>query len=60
LEIANDNIDPSKLFAGNIALALDHSDSEAALTGFVIALARNQARIDHMQSMGAANDNTKH
>jgi hypothetical protein len=61
LTISNDNVDASKLFAGNIALALDdHADSDAALSGFVVALARNQARIDHLQSIGAANDNTKH
>jgi hypothetical protein len=58
--VSNDNVDTSKLFAGNIALALDQSDTDAALSGFVIALARNQARIDHLQSIGAANDNTKH
>jgi hypothetical protein len=39
---------------------LDHADVDAALSGFVVAMARNQARIDHLQSIGAANDNTKH
>ena len=58
--VLNDNVDPSKLFAGNIALAMDESDTDAALSGFVVALARNQARIDHLQAIGAANDNTKH
>jgi hypothetical protein len=58
--VLNDNVDPSKLFAGNIALAMDESDTDAALSGFVVALARNQARIDHLQSSEAANDNTKH
>jgi hypothetical protein len=58
--IANDNVDPSKLFAGNVALALDDFDTDAALTGFIVALARNQARIDHLQSIEAANDNAKH
>ena len=56
----NDNINPIQIFAGNIALALDRSDTDVALSGFVVALARNQARIDHLQSIGAANDNTKH
>jgi hypothetical protein len=57
---ANDNIHPAPIFVGNIALALDQADTDAALSGFVVALARNQARIDHLQSMDAANDNTKH
>jgi len=59
---ANNNVDPAKLFAGNIALALDDAETDAALSGFVVALARNQARIDHLQAIatGAANDNTKH
>jgi hypothetical protein len=60
LKTSNNNVDSSKLFAGNIALALDESDTDAALSGFVVALARNQARIDHLQSIGASNDNTKH
>jgi hypothetical protein len=46
LPIANDNINPA--------------DTETALSAFVIALARNQARIDHGHATGAANDNTRH
>jgi hypothetical protein len=46
LPIANDNINAA--------------DTEAALSGFVIALARHQARIDHAHAMGAADDNTRH
>jgi hypothetical protein len=61
LQIANDNVEPIKLYAGSIAaVALDNIGTEEALCGFVVALARNQARIDHLQSTGAANDNTKH
>jgi hypothetical protein len=45
-----------------IATKIDsvQADADAALTGFVIALARNQARIDHLQSIGATNASTKH
>jgi hypothetical protein len=59
IHTANDNIEPAEAFVGNAALALD-VDTDAALSGFVVAMARNQARIDHLQSIGAANDNTKH
>lgn len=58
--VANDNVDSVRLFAGNVALALDRSDVDAALGGFVVAMARNQARIDHLQAIGVTNDNTKH
>ncbi|MDH2341531.1 hypothetical protein [Bradyrhizobium sp. SSUT77] len=57
---ANDRFETAGMFAGNVALALDDADTEAALNGFIIALARNQARIDHLEAMGAANDNTRH
>lgn len=56
---ANDGLEPGKMFARNIALALGDADTNAALSDFVIALARNQARIDHVEAIGA-NDNTKH
>jgi hypothetical protein len=39
---------------------LDRADVDAALSGFVVAMARNQARIDHLQAVGVTNDNTKH
>jgi hypothetical protein len=58
--VANDNVDSVRLFAGNVALALDRADVDAALSGFVVAMARNQARIDHLQAVGVTNDNTKH
>ena len=58
--VANDNVDSVRLFAGNIALALNRADVDAALSGFVVAMARNQARIDHLQTVGVTNDNTKH
>jgi hypothetical protein len=60
--VTNDNTSPAHVFAGNTALALavDQADIDAALSGFVLALARSQARMDHLQSIGAANDNTKH
>ncbi|MDH2354915.1 hypothetical protein QCM80_30245 [Bradyrhizobium sp. SSUT112] len=58
--IANDNIARGGFFAEKIALALDDPDTDAALSGFIIALARNQARIDHLEATGAANDNTRH
>lgn len=58
--VANDNVDSVRLFAGNVALALDRSDVDAALGGFVVAMARNQARIDHLQAIGVTNDNAKH
>ena len=56
----NDNHKPTGMFAGNVALALDEDDTDAAMSRFVLTLARNQARIDHLQSMSAANDNKKH
>lgn len=57
---AVDGLEIRKVFAGNIALALDDADTEDALNGFIIALARNQARLDHLEATGAANDNTRH
>lgn len=53
---ANSNISPFQ-FAGNAAISVD---GDAALDDFVIALARNQARIDHLKTMSAANDNARH
>ncbi|WP_256807789.1 hypothetical protein [Bradyrhizobium sp. Bra64] len=58
--IANDNIARRGFFAEKIALAPDDAGTEAALSGFIVALARNQARIDHLEATGAANDNTMH
>lgn len=60
LQVVNNDVDSSKLFAGNIAIAVEESDTDAALSGFVVALARNQARIDHDRSIGDSNGNTKH
>ncbi|MCK1459620.1 hypothetical protein IVB34_14785 [Bradyrhizobium sp. 2] len=57
--IANDNIARDRFFAGNIAPSSDDVDTNAALSDFVIALARNQARIDHLEAIGV-NDNTRH
>ena len=37
--VANDNVDSVRLFAGNVALALDRADVDAALSGFVVAMA---------------------
>ncbi|WP_340672503.1 hypothetical protein [Bradyrhizobium ottawaense] len=51
---ANDN--RIHAVAGNAALKFDGTDEEA-LKNFVIALARQHARIDHL-AMEAANDNT--
>ncbi|MCG2632147.1 hypothetical protein L6654_36615 [Bradyrhizobium sp. WYCCWR 13023] len=54
---ANNNVSPAFLFAGSAVL---DAHLETALDQFVIALARNQARIDHLQAMSAADDNTIH
>ena len=55
---ANDNLNPTTAI-GNLAISKS-ADTGLALRDFVEALARNQARIEHQQSAGAANDNTIH
>jgi hypothetical protein len=59
IHAANDNTHSASRFDGTAALELD-DDTNVALSDFVIAIARNQARIDHLRSTGAANDSTKH
>lgn len=56
---ANSRFEVGNLFSRNVALAPDDVDTDAALNSFIVALARNQARIDHLEAIGA-NDNTKH
>ena len=47
---ANNHVAPAILFAGTVALDVE---SEVALDQFLIALARNQGRIDHLEVMSA-------
>lgn len=56
---ANDNNNSLLAVVGGTVTALEGGSGDH-LVNFVRALARNQARIDHQLTMGAANDNTRH